>query len=81
LAARGYLRIEEMADAEPDWLITRIRPASHLGSGQGLLRYEKTLLRGMFRRTDHVRLSQLSRTSAAAISTAYAQLSGISARG
>jgi hypothetical protein len=46
-----------------------------------LLRYEKTLLRGMFRRTDHVRLSQLSRTSAAAISTAYAQLSGISARG
>ena len=26
LASRGYLRIEEMAGAEPDWLITRVGP-------------------------------------------------------
>ena len=77
LASRGYLRIEEMAGAEPDWLITRVRPASGLLSAQGLLRYEKTLLRGVFRRADHVRLSQLSGTSAAAIGKAYGQLSRI----
>jgi hypothetical protein len=60
LAGRGYLRIEETAGAEPDWLITRVRTASGLLAGQGLLRYEKTLLRRLFRRADHVLLSQLS---------------------
>lgn len=77
LAGRGYLRIEEMAGAEPDWLITQIRTASRLGSDQGLLRYEKTLLRGVFRRADQVLLSELSETSAAAIRKTYAQLSRI----
>jgi hypothetical protein len=77
LAGRGYLRIEETAGAEPDWLITRVRPASRLLFGQGLLRYEKTLLRRVFRRADHIRLSELSRTSAAEIGKVYAQLSRI----
>jgi hypothetical protein len=77
LAGRGYLRIEEVAGAEPDWLMTRIRTASRCGSGRGLLRYEKTLLRGVFSRADHVLLSQLSGTSAAAIGKAYAQLSHV----
>jgi hypothetical protein len=67
LADRGYLRIEEPADAEPDWLITRVRSAPLVLPGQGLLRYEKTLLRRVFRRADRVRLSQLSGPSAAAI--------------
>ena len=66
-----------MAGAEPDWLITRVRTASGVLGGQGLLRYEKTLLRRVFRRADHVRLSQLSGTSAAAIGKVYAQLSRI----
>jgi hypothetical protein len=77
LAGRGYLRIEETDGAEPDWLITRVRTASGLLAGQGLLRYEKTLLRRVFRRADHVLLSQLSGTSAAAIRKVYAQLSRI----
>ena len=77
LAGRGYLRIEETAGEEPDWLITRVRTASRLLFGQGLLRYEKTLLRRVFRRADHVRLSELSGTSAAAIGKVYAQLSRI----
>jgi hypothetical protein len=77
LAGRGYLRIEDTAGAEPDWLITRVRAVSRLGSGQGLLPYEKALLRGVFRRADHVLLSQLGGTSAAAIGKAYAQLSHI----
>jgi hypothetical protein len=73
----GYLRIEETAGAEPDWLITRVRTASGLLAGQGLLRYEKTLLRRVFRRADHVLLSQLSGTPAAAIGKVYAQMSRI----
>jgi hypothetical protein len=77
LTGRGYLRIEEVAGAEPDWLITRGRAASRLLLGQGLLSYEKTLVRRMFRRADHVRLSQLSGTPAAAIGKAYGQLSTI----
>lgn len=46
-------------------------------SGRGLLRYEKTLLRGVFSRADYVLLSQLSGIPAAAIGKAYAQLSHV----
>jgi hypothetical protein len=77
LAGRGYLRIEQTAAAEPDWLITRVRTAPRLLPGQGLLRYEKTLLRRVFRRSGPLLLSQLSRTSAPAIGTVYAQLSRV----
>lgn len=61
--ARGYLRIEETAGPEPDWLITRLRPASRLD--QDLTRYEKTLLRKVLRRGRPVRLSRLRGTSGA----------------
>jgi hypothetical protein len=57
LTARGYLLIEVTDGAEPDWLITRVRPVPLLTRDEDLLRYERTLLRKVFRRGRQVRLS------------------------
>ena len=74
LADRGYLRIGEVAGAEPDWLIIQIREHLAMGPAEACCGMRKPAARG-FGRADHVLLSQLSRTSAAAIGTAYVQLS------
>jgi hypothetical protein len=78
LSGRGYLRIEEADGDDPDWLITKVRPAPVPGRGEGLLRYEKTLLRRVLRDGGQVRLSDLSqKTARAAMGKVYAQLGHI----
>jgi len=74
LAERGFLRIDEVAgDGEPDWLLTDLRdPAAGRGA---LLRYEATLLDGLFARQGAVRLSEISRALIPALSRVRAQLS------
>jgi uncharacterized membrane protein YgcG len=60
LAVRGYLRIDEIPKkgwfGKPDWTLTKLKP------GDGLLRYEKLLLDGLFEDGDEVKLSSLRTT-------------------
>ena len=64
LAVRGFLRIEEIPKkwflGKPDWKLTRASEAADT-----LLRYERTLLDGLFEDGDEVLLSELKRTFAA----------------
>jgi hypothetical protein len=57
LAVRGYLRIDEIPKkgwfGKADWALTRLK------EGDGLLRYEKLLLDGLFEDGDEVKLSSL----------------------
>ena len=59
LAVRGYLRIEEIPKkgwfGKPDWRLFKLK------EGDGLLRYEKKLLDGLFQSGDEVELSDLKR--------------------
>lgn len=59
LAVRGYLRIEEIPKkgwfGKTDWRLHKLK------EGRGLLRYEKTLLDGLFQSGDEVELSDLKR--------------------
>jgi hypothetical protein len=78
LSGRGYLRIEEADGDEPDWFITKVRPAPVPGRGESLLRYEKTLLRRVLRGGGQVRLSDFSqKTARAAMGKVYTQLGRI----
>ncbi|MDQ4068561.1 MAG: DUF2207 domain-containing protein [Actinomycetota bacterium] len=62
LAVRGYLRIEEIPKkglfGKPDWALTKLR------DGDGLRRYERTLLDGLFEDGAEVKLSSLRNTFA-----------------
>jgi uncharacterized protein (TIGR04222 family) len=57
LATRGYLTIEELPSkhwlGKPDWALTRTKDPD------GLLQYERTLMNGLFRSHDTVRVSEL----------------------
>ncbi|MEW6152509.1 MAG: DUF2207 domain-containing protein [Actinomycetota bacterium] len=57
LAVRGYLRIEEIPKkgwfGKPDWRLTKLKGAD------GLLKYERLLLNGLFQSGDEVELSDL----------------------
>jgi hypothetical protein len=57
LAVRGYLRIDEIPKkgwfGKPDWTLTKLK------EGDGLLRYEKLLLDGLFEDGGEVKLSSL----------------------
>ena len=58
LAVRGYLRIDEIPKkgwfGKPDWTLTRLKD-----SDDGLLRYERLLLDGLFRDGSPINLSSL----------------------
>ena len=60
LAVRGFLRIDEIPKkgwfGKPDWTLTKLK------EGDGLLRYERLLLDGLFRDGDAVTLSSLRTT-------------------
>jgi hypothetical protein len=73
LAQRGFLGIDEVpGDGEPDWLLTDLRDP---GAGRSaLLRYEATLLDGLFARQGVVRLSEIGRALIPALSRVRAQL-------
>jgi hypothetical protein len=66
LAQRGYLGIAGTGDG--DWVLTRCSTpgadgaAAGLSEAGGLLRYERTLLRDLFRRQSQARLSTLATT-------------------
>ena len=57
LAVRGYLRIDEIPKkgwfGKPDWTLTKLK------DGEGLLRYERLLLDGLFEDGAEVKLSSL----------------------
>jgi hypothetical protein len=87
LAERGYLGIAETGDG--DWELTRFTPAARNGPrpeqgrpAAGLLRYEKILLRGLFRRQSQARLSALAstRNGARAVARVYAELGRLAIR-
>jgi hypothetical protein len=66
LAIRGHLRIADTGEDQEDWLLIRLGPEpSPAGAGQPsvpLLRYERTLLAGIFGRGDETRVSALKGT-------------------
>jgi hypothetical protein len=55
LAGRGYTRIELVEDGDPDWQITALD-----AERDGLLDYERTLLRGLFDGPQAIRLGLVS---------------------
>ena len=59
LAQRGFLRIDAIpGDGDPDWLLTSLRDQA---AGRSvLLRFEATLLDGLFARQSAVRVSEIS---------------------
>jgi hypothetical protein len=91
LAIRGYLRIGDAWDHAPgdhpeDWLLTQLEPPareSRTGAappGQGIARYERTLLAGVFDNRHEVHVSTLEHTFAPVISRVCAQLAEDAAR-
>ena len=84
LAIRGYLRIGDAGDHDagdhPDWLLTRLeRPARESRTGaapqdQAIVRYERTLLAGVFDNRPQVHVSTLKHTFAPVTSRVCAQL-------
>jgi hypothetical protein len=86
LAQRGYLEIAETGDG--DWVLTRFAvpgaggAAAGLGEAGGLLRYERTLLRGLFGRQSQARLSTLATTSSGvrAVARVYDDLGRLAIR-
>jgi hypothetical protein len=86
LAQRGYLGIADTGDG--DWVLTRFSApeaggaAAGLGEAGGLLRYERTLLRGLFRRQSEARLSTLATTSSGvrAVARVYDDLGRLAIR-
>ena len=61
LAQRGFLGLDEVqGNTGPDWLLTDLR--DHATHGSRLLRFEVTLLDGLFARQSAVRLSELGQT-------------------
>jgi hypothetical protein len=90
LAIRGYLRIgaagdhdagdHDAGDHMEDWLLTRLEPpapesrASAAPQEQGIVRYERTLLAGLFDNRHEVHVSTLKYTFAPVISRVCAQL-------
>lgn len=63
LAIRGHLRIADTGEDQEDWLLIRVGPEPDpAGPGRPsvpLLRYERTLLAGIFARGDETRVSAL----------------------
>ena len=89
LHRRGYLDLDEVDDGTTrDWILTQStqrRPAGPPDAAEPadvLLRYEKTLLRGLFGHQQQVRLSGLASTGGAAraIGRVYRQLDRQAAR-
>lgn len=89
LHQRGYIDIDEADDGKTrDWILTRIpqRPARRRADPAGpadlLVRYEKTLLHGLFGHQRQIPLSGLASTGGAAraIGRAYRQLDRQAAR-
>ena len=61
LAQRGFLGLDEVqGNTGPDWLLADLR--DHAAHGSRLLRFEVTLLDGLFARQSAVRLSELGQT-------------------
>ena len=62
LAIRGYLRIAEAGDDQDDWVLDRLpgpQPPPGAAPPLPLLRYERTLLKGVFARGNRVHVSAL----------------------
>lgn len=87
LAQRGYLGIAETGDG--DWVLTRFSTpeAGRVAAGpgpaaSGLLHYEKTLLRGLFRRQSQAWLSTLATTPSGvrAVASVYDDLGRLAIR-
>ncbi|RYV49602.1 DUF2207 domain-containing protein [Pengzhenrongella frigida] len=82
LAVRGYLRIEQTAEANflgrgADWSLVQRRPAD-----DALTTYERTLLDGIFAGRSTVALSELKATFAATMATVQGELyEDVTARG
>lgn len=73
LAQRGFLRIDEVSGDDPDWLLTDLRDR---GAGHSaLLRYEATLLDGLFVQQSAVRLSETNQALIPVLNRVRAQLS------
>jgi hypothetical protein len=73
LAQRGFLRIDEVpGDDERDWLLTDLRGPA--GTGGALLRFEATLLDGLFAQRPVFRLSEIGQDLIPALNRARAQL-------
>jgi hypothetical protein len=73
LACRGYVDITE-ATPSGDWLIARPAPGQHPADGDVLLRYERTLLRGILRGRRPARLSNLNKRARKAIGRVHGLL-------
>jgi hypothetical protein len=72
LAQRGFLLIDEVPDADEDWLLTDVRgPAA---TRTGLLPFEATLLDGLFAQHSAVRLRQISQDLVPVLDRARKQL-------
>ena len=86
LAVRGYLRIEQVAEANvlgrgADWRLERLRGPGDV-AGDALVGFERTLLDGIFPGRAAVNLSELKATFAASMTTVQAELyADVTARG
>lgn len=73
LAQRGFLGIDEVdGNSSPDWLLTDLRDQA--ADRSPLLRFEVTLLDGLFARQSLVRLSEISQALIPALNRFRAQL-------
>jgi hypothetical protein len=73
LAERGFLRLDEIpGDDGPDWLLTDLRDQA--SAGNALLRFEATLLRGLFGRQSPIRLSEITQELVPTLDQVRAQL-------
>ncbi len=72
LAQRGFLRIDEVPGDDPDWLLTDLRDQA--ADRSALLRFEATLLDGLFAQQSAVRLSGIGQALIPALNRIRAQL-------
>lgn len=69
----GFLRIDEVRDDDDhDWLLTDLR--GQAGTGRSLLRFEQTLLNGMFARQSAARVGEISQDLIPALNRMRRQL-------
>jgi uncharacterized membrane protein YgcG len=73
LGQRGFLRIDEVpGDDDHDWLLTTLR--GQAAAGRSLLRFEKTLLNGIFARQSVARVGEISQDLIPALNRMRRQL-------